>query len=72
MIRSLIDHNRNIDAVEREFSRMLEDDDQLRADYEEWCTDLGYPRKSGYREYIQELFEVEGSVWDSLTEFEDT
>lgn len=71
MIRTIIDQYRSVDVVESEFLRMLHEDMELRNAYEEWCTDMGYSPKTGYMEYIQDVFESENSIWDTLTEFED-
>lgn len=70
-IRSLVDRYRNPEEVERQFARLLQEDPRLREAYSEWCAELGYAPKWGYRERVREIFEQEGSVWDSLTEFED-
>ncbi|MGN1246654.1 MAG: hypothetical protein ACI4UN_08460 [Muribaculaceae bacterium] len=69
IIRAIIDQHRSIDFVEKEFQRRLSDDLELRESYKEWCDELGYSPKTGYMDYIEEIFESENSVWDSLSEF---
>lgn len=71
LLRSLIDQYRSIDIVESEFKRMLDEDSTIRNDYIAWCEEFGYSHKKGYREYIQQLFESEDSIWDSFIQFED-
>ncbi len=71
IIHTLIDQNGSIDFVESEFARMIDNDSELKNAYKEWCDDLGYSQKSGYKDYIEEVFESQDSVWDTLTEFED-
>lgn len=71
IIRTIIDQNRSIDFVESEFQRMLNDDAEIKAAYQEWCDDLGLSPKTGYIEYIEEIMESRNSVWDTLSEFGD-
>lgn len=70
-IRTLIDQHRNIAAVEAEFALLLRDNSKFHELYNDWCTDLGYSTRTGYKECIKEIFDSEDSVWDSLSEFED-
>ncbi len=71
LLRSLIDQYRSIDIVESEFKRMLNEDNTIKDDYISWCEEFGYSPKKGYREYIQQIFESEDSIWDSFIQFED-
>lgn len=71
VIQSLIDQHGSIDFVESEFLRMINEDADLKNAYYEWCEGLDYSPKTGYKEYIEEVFESKDSIWDTLTEFED-
>ncbi len=71
LLRSLIDQHRSIDIVESEFKRMLNEDNNLKDDYIAWCEDEGYSYRSGYHEFIQQMFDSENSIWDTFIQFED-
>lgn len=72
LLRSLLDEYSSVDMAESEFKRMLNEDDNLKADYKVWCEDLGYSPKTGYEEYIEEIFESQDSIWDILDEYDDS
>ncbi len=71
VIQSLIDQHGSIDFVESEFLRMINEDADLKNAYNEWCEVLDYSPKTGFKEYIEEVFESKDSIWNALTEFED-
>ena len=48
---------------------MLQADEILREDYEEWCDVHGYSLATGYRDYVDEFVESQDSIWDNYKEF---
>ncbi len=71
ILRSLLDEYSSVDMAESEFSRMLNEDDNLKSQYYIWCEENGYSPKTGYEEYIEDFFENQESMWDILNEYED-
>ncbi|MCH4156694.1 MAG: hypothetical protein LKF31_10365 [Muribaculaceae bacterium] len=69
LLQSLLDQYSSVDMAESEFKRMLNEDDELKKAYFDWCEELGYSPKTGYSEYVEEIFESQDSIWDSLHEF---
>ena len=71
LLHSLLEQHRSSDIVESEFKRLLHDDLELKEIYNKWCDENGYSYRNGYKEYIQEIFDSQDSIWESLTSFED-
>ena len=71
LLQSLIEQHRSSDIVESEFKRMLNEEPGLKEIYNSWCEENGYSPRNGYKEYIQEIFDSQESIWDSFISFED-
>lgn len=71
LLHSLIEQHRSSDIAESEFKRMLNEDLELKEIYNNWCDENGYSPRNGYKEYIQEIFDSQESIWDSFISFED-
>lgn len=70
LIQSLVDQTGALDMAQSEFKRMLADDNELRADYKEWCEELGYSERYGFIEYAEEFVNSREEKWDSLTDYD--
>lgn len=70
LIQSLVDQTGALDMAQSEFKRMLADDNELRADYKEWCEELGYSERNGFIEYAEEFVNSREEKWDSLTDYD--
>lgn len=68
ILRTLLDQLSIASKVDAEFANMLECDDTLKGDYEEWCEANGYDLKTGYKDYIDELIDSRDSIWENLNE----
>lgn len=64
ILRTLLDQHSQVTIVDREFERMLANDEDLKQDYKDWCEENGYELKSGYQEYLDELIESRDSLWE--------
>ncbi|MFI3240580.1 MAG: hypothetical protein R3Y22_08345 [Bacteroidales bacterium] len=71
LLNSLLSQYRSSDLAEREFKKLLYEDNEIKNEYNEWCDALGYSYRSGYSEYLEEQKEQEESLWDSINEYED-
>lgn len=71
LLNSLLSQYRSSDLAEREFKKLLYEDNEIKEEYKEWCDTLGYSHKSGYAEYLEAQKEEEESLWDSINEYED-
>ena len=69
ILRELLDRYGNSNRLDREFDRMLQADEILREDYDEWCDVHGYSLATGFRDYIDEFVESQDSIWDNYKEF---
>ena len=69
--KELIAQHRSIDIAESEFRRMMDDDDELRTGYKEWCEEHGYNTKHGFRDFCEEYLESQDSIWESLSDYDD-
>ncbi len=69
--RDLLMQHRSIEIAQSEFRRMMEDDEELRNDYKEWCEERGYKEKHGFADFCEEYLESEGSIWESLNDYDE-
>lgn len=70
LIVSLLETHRSVDIANREFRRMIDDDDTLRNDYAQWCDDHGYTQRYGFQDFAETYIEGANSIWDSLTDYD--
>ncbi len=68
ILRALLDQFASTSEVEREFANMMNNDSQLKEDYELWCDELGYDRKTGYQDFIDEQMRDRDEFWESMSE----
>lgn len=66
LFTQLLQNCRSVDMAEAEFKRMLLDDDELHAEYHEWCVENGHTERHGFLDFAEEYIENQNSVWDSL------
>ncbi|MBP3737495.1 MAG: hypothetical protein IJ775_02300 [Muribaculaceae bacterium] len=71
ILRALLDRYSNTSELDSEFHDMLRDDEQLNADYAQWCDERGYNVRNGYRDFINEIVESQDSIWDDYREFDN-
>ena len=71
LIKNLISQTGALDIAHSEFRRMIADDPDLRAEYKEWCEDMGYTERTGFLEYAEEHIRSQEEKWDSLTDYDD-
>lgn len=64
ILRSLLDQYSRVNAVDREFERMLSEDKNLKQEYKIWCEEHGYDNKTGYQDYLDELIESRDQLWE--------
>ncbi|MDE5568908.1 MAG: hypothetical protein K2I89_01545 [Muribaculaceae bacterium] len=67
----LLMQHRSIDIAESEFRRMMDDDEELRMDYKEWCEERDYTEKHGFKEFCEEYLESQDSIWESLNDYDE-
>lgn len=64
VFEQLISTGSSLDMVERDFKRMLEDDNKLRQCYKSWCEDNGYSEKHGFMDYCSERMNAQQSSYE--------
>lgn len=67
----LIEQSRSLDIAEAEFKRCIADDEELRAEYREWCASIGTTERYGFREYCEEYMESQEDIWNSLRDYDE-
>lgn len=70
IFNSLISGFRSIDMADRELSRLLDNDLDIKEAYIEWCEAEGYTLKKGFINYCQDYFDEEESRWKALNDDE--
>lgn len=71
LIESLLKSFRSIDHAQREFWRMIDDDQDLKTQYAEWCDEYGYSERYGFQDYAEEYLDNLNSIWDSLADYDE-
>lgn len=71
ILASFLSTHGSVDIAEHEFKKALAEDPELKARYRNWCDDMGYTERHGFREYAAEYLENIDSVWDSLTDYDE-
>lgn len=67
----LLESNRSIDMAEAEFKRILADDEELRLQYRQWCSENGHTPRNGFTDFADEYYESKESIWDTLNDYDD-
>jgi hypothetical protein len=68
ILRALLDQYARTSEVENEFSRMMDNDPQLKEDYNLWCDEMGYDVKTGFQDFIDEQMQDRDEFWEDLNE----
>ena len=68
ILRALLDQYARTSEVENEFSRMMDNDPQLKEDYNLWCDEMGYDVKTGLQDFIDEQMQDRDEFWEDLNE----
>ncbi|WP_455498363.1 hypothetical protein [Coprobacter sp.] len=66
LFENLIKKYREQEAAFEELKLMLEDDEELKKSYEEWCAAMACSEKKGFGIFYQEYMERDDSIWDSI------
>ncbi len=67
----LSQHDGSVDIANAEFKKMLGEDDELRAEYRDWCHTVGSSEKNGFLDFCQEYIENQDSLWEYLGDFDE-
>ncbi len=68
ILRALLDQYARTSEVENEFSHMMDNDPQLKEDYNLWCDEMGYDVKTGFQDFIDEQMQDRDEFWEDLNE----
>ncbi len=68
---SIIEQSHSIDIAEAEFKRILEDDNELREQYRQWCDQEGSTEKNGFMDFCEEYMADRNDVWNTLNDYDE-
>ena len=68
---SLLNEHRSIDIADAEFKRMIDQDEDLRAEYRDWCHQVGNTEKNGFIDFCHEYLEDRNEIWESLNDYDE-
>lgn len=71
LFEHILNQSPMLDDAEAEFKRMTGEDPDLRRQYREWCHEMGYSERNGFRDYCQEYLDGQNEIWDSLTDYDN-
>ena len=66
LFESLIKKYREQDAAFDELKLMMDEDEELKKSYEEWCAAMGCSENICFGVFYQEYIEGDDSIWDSI------
>ncbi|MDE7125187.1 MAG: hypothetical protein K2O12_01725, partial [Muribaculaceae bacterium] len=61
----------SVDIANAEFKKMTGEDENLRAEYRDWCHAVGSSEKNGFLDFCQEYMEAQESMWDYLGDLDE-
>lgn len=59
------------DIAEAEFKKLIHEDPEIKAQYRQWCDEVGSSEKRGFLDYCEEYFDSQESIWDNLKDDDD-
>lgn len=71
LIQNLLSQLKSVDIAESEFKRMINDDEVLKAQFKEWCDEMGYSTRTAFKFYSQEYLESHDSIFDTLSDYNE-
>ncbi len=57
-------NSNNLHVAEDEFFNAIEENEELRERYKEWCDEMGYTMRKGFRSHI--IDQDSDNIWDSM------
>lgn len=68
----LLDDLRSVREAESEFLRQLDSEPIMASDFDQWCAENGYRRRSeAIREMADRYLEERESIWQSLRDYDN-
>lgn len=71
MIQEMLAQFGSIDIAESEFKRIINEDESLKAEYKDWCEELGYKERTAFEQYCHEYLDNHESIFDTLSEYDE-
>lgn len=68
---NLLSQYGSIDIANAELKKLLAEDDNLAAEYSEWCAAVGSSEKMGFLDFCEELLDDQQSIYDNLNDFDE-
>ena len=58
------DHN--LKVAEEEFRELVKADPDVKRIYQEWCDEMGYTERKGFKSYFINKSESDDNIWDTI------
>ncbi len=68
---NLLNEHQSLDIAESEFKRAIAEDENLRAEYREWCQLEGNSEKNGFLDFCREYLDDRNEVWETLNDYDE-
>ncbi len=68
LFTDLLEQTGSVDIARAEFSRLVNEDDRLRAAYREWCSETGNTERTGFKEFCEEYLDNQSEKFDTLND----
>lgn len=70
-IHDMLSQFGSIDIAESEFKRQINEDDNLKTAFKEWCEEMGYKERDAFRNYCEEYLQDNDSIFDTLSDYNE-
>ncbi len=71
VFRDIVSRSRSMDMAQRDFRRMMDEDPDLRKQYKQWCSEMGYAEKEGFAIFCYEYIDEMAGMWDIFDDNDD-
>ncbi len=66
MLVDIIKKYPGMEEAAAQFNALLDDDEELKDNFSEWCVSKGYHEKKAFVQFYQEYMAREDTIWDSI------
>lgn len=70
-IQELLSQFGSVDIAESEFKRQVNEDEDLKAAFKEWCESMGYKEREAFNHYCEEYLQGNESIFDTLSDYNE-
>ncbi len=71
LIQELLSQFGSVDIAESEFLRRINEDNNLKSIFKEWCDEMGYKPRKAFIDFCNEYLAGNESIFDTLSDYNE-